>query len=84
MNRKFAVALACMFVLSIGLKAQDVVKPRPLTMAEYEKAKTFVIKDLDNETYVKFENTYIPFDNDKSTPSGNVVGQFDLGKQATS
>ncbi|SHH75855.1 intein N-terminal splicing region [Chryseolinea serpens] len=59
MTRKFAVVLACMFVLSTGLKAQDVVKPRPLTMAEYEKAKTFVIKDLDNETYVKFENTYI-------------------------
>src|ERR1043165_7379415 len=59
MTRKFAVVLACMFVLSTGLKAQDVVKPRPLTMAEYEKAKTFVIKDLDNETYVKFENAYI-------------------------
>jgi type VI secretion system secreted protein Hcp len=33
--------------------------------------------------FTKFENTYIPFDNDKSTPSGNVVGQFDLGKQST-
>jgi len=59
MNRMLVVALACMFMLSTGLKAQDVVKPRPLTLAEYEKAKTFVIKDLDNETYVKFENAYI-------------------------
>jgi hypothetical protein len=48
-----------MFILSAGLNAQEVVKPRPLTMAEYEKAKTFVIKDLDNATYVKFENAYI-------------------------
>jgi hypothetical protein len=28
-------------------------------MEEYEKAKTFEIKDLDKDTYVKFENTYI-------------------------
>jgi hypothetical protein len=28
-------------------------------MEEYEKAKTFSIADLDNETYAKFENTYI-------------------------
>ncbi len=32
---------------------------RPLTMAEYQKAKSFAIKDLDTETYVKFENAYI-------------------------
>ncbi len=40
--------------------AQD-AKPsgRPLTMAEYEKAKTFNIIDLDKDTYIKFENAYI-------------------------
>jgi hypothetical protein len=40
--------------------AQD-TKPtsRPLTMAEYEKAKTFAIADLDKDTYVKFDNTYV-------------------------
>ncbi len=43
------------------VKAQDkaAVKPRPLTMAEYDKAKTFSIKDLDKDTYAKFENVYI-------------------------
>ncbi|HZX73018.1 MAG TPA: hypothetical protein VFE57_01245 [Cyclobacteriaceae bacterium] len=47
------------FVFSVGLvQAQD-VNPRPLTIEEYEKAKTFEIKDLDKETYVKFENVYI-------------------------
>lgn len=39
--------------------AQDVVNPRPLTMEEYEKAKTFHVQNLDQDTYVKFENKYI-------------------------
>ena len=48
------------FIFSFGLlKAQEIVNPRPLTMEEYEKAKTFEIKDLDKETYVKFDNVYI-------------------------
>ena len=38
--------------------AQDTTL-RPLTMAEYKKAKTFTVKNLDNDTYVKFENTYV-------------------------
>jgi hypothetical protein len=37
----------------------DKPNPRALTMAEYEKAKTFTIADLDNDTYIKFENAYI-------------------------
>lgn len=32
---------------------------RALTMEEYTKAKTFKVKDLDNDTYVKFDNTYV-------------------------
>lgn len=36
-----------------------VINPRPLTPDEYKKAKTFRIKDLDNDTYVKFENKYV-------------------------
>jgi hypothetical protein len=36
-----------------------VVPVRALTMEEYEKAKTFTIKDLDKDTYVKFDNTYV-------------------------
>lgn len=41
--------------------AQDsaAIKPRPLTMAEYDKAKTYSVKDLDKDTYVKFDGTYI-------------------------
>lgn len=32
---------------------------RALTMAEYQKAKTFSVADPDKDTYVKVENTYI-------------------------
>jgi hypothetical protein len=39
--------------------AQTKVNPRPLTMAEYTKAKSFTIANLDKDTYVKFENVYI-------------------------
>ncbi|MGI4806200.1 MAG: hypothetical protein ACRYFL_15645 [Janthinobacterium lividum] len=45
----------CFFYPSFS---QDVI-PRAITMDEYVKAKTFTIKDPDNETYVKFENAYI-------------------------
>ncbi|WP_343670000.1 Hint domain-containing protein [Chitinophaga sp.] len=32
---------------------------RPIRTDEYEKAKTFTVKDLDNDTYVKFNNAYV-------------------------
>lgn len=44
---------------AIGVRAQDSAASRALTMAEYEKAKTFAVGDPDKDTYVKFENAYI-------------------------
>lgn len=41
------------------LRAQDSSKVYTLTMEDYEKVKTFRIKDLDNDTYIKFENKYV-------------------------
>jgi len=35
------------------------VNPRPLTMDEYKKAQSFTVANLDNDTYVKFENAYV-------------------------
>ena len=35
------------------------VNPRPITLAEYEKAKIYSIADLDKDTYVKFDNMYV-------------------------
>jgi len=43
----------------IAVRAQDSASGRALTMAEYEKAPSFHVKDLDKDTYVKFENAYI-------------------------
>jgi len=53
--------LAGFFLLSVQfvINAQDSAKRHVFSMEEYEKAKTFKIKDLDNDTYVKFENTYV-------------------------
>src|SRR5450432_4645665 len=41
------------------LHAQDTSKVHTLSIEEYEKAKTLKVKDLDNDTYIKFENTYV-------------------------
>ena len=38
---------------------QVIAQSRPITTAEYVKAKTFTVKDLDNDTYVKFNNAYV-------------------------
>ncbi len=45
--------------LSLVASAQDVQNPRPLTIEEYERAKSYNIKNLDEETFVKFENGYV-------------------------
>ncbi len=46
-------------LLLLGGKASAQPNPRPLTLDEYQKAKGFQIKDLDAESYVKFDNAYI-------------------------
>jgi len=51
--------LALLFVCIIRIASAQEINPRPLTMDEYNKAKAFDIKNLDAETYVKFDNTYI-------------------------
>ena len=44
---------------SQGSNSQIDTSARALTMAEYQKAKTFSVGDPDKDTYVKVENTYI-------------------------
>lgn len=59
------------FLLSAGIfaaRAQDTLGNRALSLAEYEKAKTFAIGDLDKDTYVKFENAYIADHHDFGKP----------------
>jgi hypothetical protein len=53
------LTLTLLLAGSVYLSQAQTVTPRPLTMAEYTKAQTFNIADLDKDTYVKFENTYV-------------------------
>lgn len=46
-------------LLSSFLVLQLTAQTRAMTTAEYVKAKTFTVKDLDNDTYVKFNNAYV-------------------------
>ncbi|HEY4061638.1 MAG TPA: Hint domain-containing protein [Puia sp.] len=57
---KSVVFIACLLVTgALVTHAQDTASTRALTLAEYEKAKTLSVGDLDKDTYVKFDNTYI-------------------------
>jgi hypothetical protein len=53
------IILTAALLSSVFLSFAQEKAARSLTMEEYEKAKTFAVKDLDNDTYVKFENTYV-------------------------
>jgi len=48
-----------LYFTGLCLAQEKTVNPRPLTLDEYNKALTFKIGDLDKDTYVKFENTYV-------------------------
>jgi hypothetical protein len=62
MNQLTMLKTTLTFLLATTLylaQAQTKVNPRPLTIDEYNKAKTFTVANLDKDTYVKFDNTYI-------------------------
>ncbi len=56
--RKLIFTLCLLYLAGI-CRAQKTVNPRPLTMDEYNKALTYKVSDLDNDTYVKFDNAYV-------------------------
>ena len=56
--KKYLAALA-LLSSQFNICAQDSAKIHTLSAEQYQKAKTFKVKDLDNDTYVKFENTYV-------------------------
>lgn len=58
MRLKWLLLFSVAFPMRI-VAQQKLVNPRPITMEEYEKAKQFTVKDLDNDTYVKIDNAYI-------------------------
>lgn len=57
--RNLLFTFCLLFAGSMVVAQTATLNPRPLTMAEYKKAKTFTVANLDNDTYVKFENTYV-------------------------
>jgi hypothetical protein len=68
MMKQLCLAFFLMAVNSMMLVAQDSTAGGALTMTEYEKAKSFSPGDLDKDSYVKFENTYILDRNDFGKP----------------
>lgn len=57
--KKLFFSVILMMAGMSAVRAQDTASNRALTMAEYDKAKTLSVGDLDKDTYVKIENTYI-------------------------
>jgi hypothetical protein len=53
------LTLTLLLTSSLYFAKGQTVNPRPLTMDEYKKAQSFTIANLDNDTYVKFENAYV-------------------------
>jgi hypothetical protein len=56
--RNLLLTLAVIFTAATGY-AQKAINPRPLTLDEYIKAKTYTIANLDNDSYVKFDGAYV-------------------------
>src|SRR5579871_42062 len=59
MRLKKIIIAAALLMAGVVVRAQDTASSRALTMDEYEKAKTFAVADVDKDTYLKIENTYI-------------------------
>jgi hypothetical protein len=57
--RSLLYTLCLLYVSATAIAQQKIPNPRPLTMDEYRKAKTYTIADLDKDTYVKFDGAYV-------------------------
>jgi hypothetical protein len=77
MCKKIILVLAAVFVLYV-LKAQNA---RGISMEEYEKAKHFVIKDIDKDTYVKFDSNRYVLDRYESRKPYFITGDDGLKKR---
>lgn len=77
MNRMIVICFLFVFFLQ-SVKAQTA---KGITVEQYEKAKTFVIKDLDNDTYVKFENNTYVLDRYEAKKPYFITGDDSLKKR---
>lgn len=75
---KKAGLIWCLLIAGIFAVAQT---PKGITMEQYDKAKTFMIKDLDNNTYVKFDNNTYVLDRYEGRKPYFVTGDDGLKKR---
>jgi hypothetical protein len=77
---KLIFTLCLVYVSTLSIAQQKTPNPRPLTMDEYKKAKTYTIADLDKDTYVKFEGAYV-LDRYESRKPYIITGSDNLKKR---
>ncbi|OOQ59081.1 hypothetical protein [Mucilaginibacter pedocola] len=78
--RKLFFTLSIALITSTGFSQEKTANPRPLTLAEYTKAKTYTIANLDQDTYVKFDNAYV-LDRYESRKPYFITGSDNLKKR---
>lgn len=78
--RSLLIIICFVITANLSFAQTAVPNPRPLTMDEYKKGKTFSIADLDKDTYVKFENTYV-LDRYEGRPAYFITGSDGLKKR---
>ncbi|MES2647729.1 MAG: hypothetical protein V4717_12680 [Bacteroidota bacterium] len=77
----FIICWLSFIIYDLSAQQQTTATPsRSLTMEEYEKAKTFNIKDLNKDTYVKFDNMYV-LDRYESKKPYFITGDDSLKKR---
>jgi hypothetical protein len=78
--RNLLSTLLVLLITSSAFAQEKTPNPRPLTLAEYTKAKTYTIANLDNDTYVKFDNAYV-LDRYESRKPYFITGADNLKKR---
>ncbi|MBC7400349.1 MAG: hypothetical protein H7289_10415 [Mucilaginibacter sp.] len=78
--RNLLLIFCLLYVTATASAQQKTPNPRPLTLDEYTKAKTYTIADLDKDTYVKFDGAYV-LDRYESRKPYFITGADNLKKR---
>jgi len=70
-----------LLLLTISVLCGIAQKLKGITMEQYQKAKTFVIKDLDNDTYAKFDNNTYVLDRYEGKKPYFITGDDEMKKR---
>ncbi|HEX8356618.1 MAG TPA: Hint domain-containing protein [Segetibacter sp.] len=77
MYKKFLFTWLMLLAVYVGIAQL----PKSIAMDEYDKAKTFVIKDLDNDSYVKFDNNKYVLDRYEGKKPYFITGDDGMKKR---